>query len=481
MIRLLLKSALIAVIIATACRAQIEKVPPAPEVSATAESTGKKRVMVIPVRDAIDDPVLFILRRGLKEAIEQKMDAVVLDMDTPGGSLGTMLQMMEALDKFPGQTLTFVNDEAGSAGALIAATTDQIIFEPKAVMGASEPVLGSGQDLSEGMKRKVTSYLNAKVDAYSDSDPRRADVIRAMMDPNFELKIGDQVIKPKGEILTLNAKKALTTYGDPPIPLLEISVAANIDELLATKFGADSFVVKKLEVTWSEELAQYLTSIKPLLMGLGLLAIFIELKTPGFGVFGVAGGLLLGIVFLSSYVAGLSGHEPLIVFALGVALVAIEVFLFPGIVVVALTGVLMILGSLLWAMADLWPNQPISISGDVFVGPAINLMLGLLIAVVLALLFARFMPKGWFFSRLALATPLAGPAQIAGVSPDRGAKISQLLGARGVATTALFPTGQVEVDGRRYEAKVEVGSVAAGTPIVVTRVTDFGLVVEVAS
>ena len=49
--------------------------------------------------------------------------------------------------------------------------------------------------------------------------------------------------------------------------------------------------------------------IAPLLMGLGLLGLFIEFKTPGFGVFGIAGISLFGIVFLSNYVAGLAGHE----------------------------------------------------------------------------------------------------------------------------------------------------------------------------
>ena len=139
--------------------------------------------------------------------------------------------------------------------------------------------------------------------------------------------------------------------------------------------------------------------------------------------------------------------------------------------------------SLIWAMADLWPNEPISVawSGDVFVGPAVNLLLGLVIAAVLALVFAKFIPSGWFFSRLAVAEPISGTAQLAGISPELGAKVSDLLGARGVAVTALFPSGQVEIGGRRYEARVEVGSIAAGSAVVVTKVTDFSLVVEAAS
>ena len=86
--------------------------PAAPAVPAT-----PKRVVVIPVRDEIASPVLYILRRGLKEAIEEKADVVVLDMKTPGGALDVTFDMMEALAKFPGETLTFVNNEAMSAGA----------------------------------------------------------------------------------------------------------------------------------------------------------------------------------------------------------------------------------------------------------------------------------------------------------------------------------------------------------------------------
>ena len=58
----------------------------------------KVTVVVVPVRDQISDPVHYILRRGLKEGV----DVVVLDMNTPGGSAGTALEMMEALSKFAG-------------------------------------------------------------------------------------------------------------------------------------------------------------------------------------------------------------------------------------------------------------------------------------------------------------------------------------------------------------------------------------------
>src|SRR5476651_1489857 len=105
---------------------------------ADAPSPAKRaRVVVIPVRDEIASPELFILRRGLKDAEAEKADLVVLDMKTPGGALDTTFDIMEALGKFSGKTITYVNSEAMSAGAFIAATTEEIWFSPDGVIGAA--------------------------------------------------------------------------------------------------------------------------------------------------------------------------------------------------------------------------------------------------------------------------------------------------------------------------------------------------------
>jgi membrane-bound serine protease (ClpP class) len=64
----------------------------------------------------------------------------------------------------------------------------------------------------------------------------------------------------------------------------------------------------------------------------------------------------------------------------------------------------------------------------------------------------------------------------AGAEAPRGA---ELVGLSGTAATALFPSGQVEVSGRRYEAKLAVGFADAGTAVRVTGVSQFGLIVEV--
>lgn len=454
------------------------------QADALAEKPAQARVVVIPVRDAIDSPVLFILRRGLKEAIENKVDTVVLDMETPGGRLDVTFEMLDALEKFPGKTVTYVNREALSAGAIISAVTDEIFFAPGAVIGAAAPVQADGTDIETTMNEKSVSVLTAKMRAISEGKGYRGDVISAMIDLDSEFKIGDRVIKEKGELLSLTAREAMESYGDPASPLLGSGIADNLDQLLEKLHGRGNYTSRTLEITWSEKLAQYLTAVTPLLMSLGLLALFIEFKTPGFGVFGITGIALLGVVFFSQFVAGLSGHEPILFFLLGVGLVAAELFFLPGVMVLALSGAVLMFGSLVWSMTDLWPDQPIPFTSGVFVGPLTSVLIGVILAVVFFLLLLRFLPRGGLWGQMVLEAAVGGepgPARaLAGGGMDQPAA-SSLIGERGVAATALFPSGQVEIGGRRYEARLAVGHADAGTPVRVTGLAEFGLTVEVAS
>ena len=456
--------------------AVVPAVVEAPVVAPSAKFSGKHQmVMVIPVREGIDQPILYVLRRGLKEAIEKKADVVVLDMETPGGRLDVTFEIMEALEKFQGLTITFVDKEAISAGAFISATTKEIWFAPRGIIGAAAAVSSEGKDIDTTMQLKINSFLRAKVRAMSEGQGYRGAAVSAMLDKDYELKIGGEVLKPKGELLSLTATEASKAYGTPPQALLAAGIAKDVDDLLTQKFGAGNFTVERLEVTWSEELAQYLNTLTPILMGLGLLAVFIEFKTPGFGFFGIAGGVLLTLVFFGHYAAGLSGHEPALVFALGVALVFTEILFFPGVIVAALSGILLMLGALVWSMADLWPNEPVTFNGDVFTQPLVNMGYGVLVAVVMAVVLVRFLPRGWFWNKMILEAAIDTHSQ--GRATGAG-EAGSLVGRHGVVVSALMPSGQVEIDGRRYEARVDVGAIEAGAPVVVLKRSDFGLIVE---
>ena len=464
--------------------APAEKTDPVPAASEPAKpepGDGKlAKVMVIPVRSEINEPALYVLRRGLKAAIDQGMDTVVLDMETPGGRVDVTFEILQALEKFPGRTITYVNNEAISAGALISAGTDDIWFAKNGVIGAAAPVNAAGTDIGDTMHQKVVSYLKARVRSVSEGRGYRGEVVSAMIDRDFELKIGDAVLKPKGELLSLTASEAMKTYGEPPVPLLGAGIAPSIDAVLDKVHGSGNWTLSRTEPTWSEGVAQYLAAWAPILMGLGMICLFIEFKTPGFGIFGVLGILALAAVFFGNWIAGLSGHEPAMFFVIGLLLLALEIFVFPGTIIVGIAGLALMLGSLVWSMADLWPQEPISFSADVFLQPLASVAAGGLIALVGIMLALRFLPGRGPWERLVLKAAIAGDA--AGISSLAAAPettADPLVGRDGVAATALFPSGQVEIDGRRYEARLAVGFAEAGTRVTVRRRSEFGLEVEV--
>ena len=440
-----------------------------------AESKAPKQVSVsiIPITDAIDKPNLYILRRGLKAAITNEVDAVLLDMDTPGGRVDICLEMMEMLDRFEGETLTFVNEDAISAGSFIAAATESIYFSPRGKMGASAVIQGTGEDVPETARQKIESYLRANIRVMSAAYPYRADVIRAMMDADFELKIGDSVIKPAGELLTLTAMEALKEYGDPPQALLSSGTYESIEDLLEARYGADGYAITAFEINYSEDLAKWMQTFAPALMGLGLLLLFIEFKTPGWGIFGIGGIAFIALFFISQYIAGLAGNEVIVFFLIGVLLLLVEVLILPGIFIAGLAGAFLMLGSLLWAMVDFWPDGQTEFTMELFFMPFLNLIYGLSIAVVGTLLLSRLFKDSWIERSLVLEEGVTGHTSAESVSTRE-----VLLGARGRVVKPLHPAGEIEISGQRYNASCNVGTIEAEQLVVVVGVSDFNLIVE---
>ncbi|MFP4352432.1 MAG: NfeD family protein [Puniceicoccaceae bacterium] len=454
------------------------------ELGLPAAESDIRQVYILPVQGQITTPTFYILRRGLKLAEEQGIQTVVIDMDTPGGGLGPTLEIMEAFNSFKGDVFTFVNSEAVSAGAFISVASDRIYFRPDGIIGAAEAVAGSGQEIPEGMQRKIKSYIQAKVRVLTEEYRYRADVMRAMSDPNFVFEIDGEVIKDEGELLSLTASEAMETYGDPPQALLGAGIHDSIDDLLDDVYGSGNYKIRSFEVTWSESLAHYLNTVSPLLLGVGMLLLFIEFKTPGFGFIGIGGIILLSVVFISSHIAGLAGYEAILLFFIGLALVFVEIFLLPGLVFPALIGIFLVLGSLVWAMADIWPDEPIDWTGGTFTEPLLNMLIGMGIAVAGAVFLVRFLPKTWIWNKLVLQTAVGSPHPVPQGGADRANRPPSTppgwpdIGREGVAVTDLFPNGEVEIGGKRFQAKSRLGQVEHGTRIRVTGYQDFALAVE---
>ena len=443
-------------------------------------------MVIIPIRAQIAKPELYILRRGLKEAIEQKVDTIVLDMETPGGALDVTFEMLKALEKFPGKTVTYVNREAISAGALISAGTDEIYFAPGGVIGAAAPVIATGGEIDETMRDKIVSYLKARVRSISEGKGYRGEVISAMIDTDSELKIGDDVIKQKGELLSLTAQEAIKLYGDPPQPLLGAGIAENIDDLLDQLHGAGNHTVIRLEVTWSEQLAQYLTALTPLLLGRRTALPVHRVQDAGLRHLRRLGHSAVRRRVLRSLHRRACPATNRCCFSCWASRWwPSSCSSSPARWFLALTGAALMLGSLVWAMLDLWPGEPVSFSGDVLLRPLANVH-------------GRRGDRGGALPRDSQVPAQRRPVGRHGAGNRRRRRTrrrsarstpsarthphgADLIGQSGVAATALFPSGQVEISGRRYEAKLAMGFAEAGTPVTVTGVSEFGLIVEVLS
>lgn len=450
-------------------------------------------VYVVPIHDAITPPQEYILRRAIKQANELDVEVILLDINTPGGRLDVTLEIMDMLTRFEGTTIAFVNNEAISAGAFISVACDHIYMAPSGTIGAAAAIASTGEDIPATMQQKLNSYLNAKIRSITDEHPMRAEVMRAMMDSSYVLEIDGEVLKAEDELLSLTAKEAMRLFGDPARPLLAEGIYEEVDQLLTTRFGEGMFEVKNFEVTWSEELAQWLAIATPILIGLGIMCFYIEFQTPGFGIFGIIGIVLLLVVFSGSFVAGLAGLEPFLIFFLGIIFLAVEVFLLPGLLIFGVMGIFLILGAILWALVDYWPSTapspegvpdalPSGFSMAMLSGPLQNLALGLVVASIGIYIVWKLLPRTSIYGRLILQTSQGEVENTAIASSDPSAVGEKVAlpepGAEGIVLTPLRPMGEIEIEGRRYQAKSILGYVDRGETVVVKSRSEFALNVE---
>jgi membrane-bound serine protease (ClpP class) len=326
-------------------------------------SPAAKTVMVIPIHDDIAPPLLYLVRRGVKQAIEERADLLVLDMKTNGGRLDTTEDIFGILEEFKGDTLTYVNDRAFSAGAFIAVATKKIYMAPQSVIGAAAPVMmgpsGEVQDVPNTMDIKMKSAVRALVRRYATKNGHNIAVIEAMIDKNKELKIDDVVLNEKGDILTLTDTEASKAYGTPPRPLLSEGTVASLDVLLAN-LGYASARRIEIKPSGAEKLGSWINMISPLLLIIGVVGLYIEFKTPGFGAPGIIGISAFAVYFVGGYIAGFSGLEWMLVFLVGVILLAMEFFVFPGTAALGIAGALLMVLAIVMALVDLYPNVPVT-------------------------------------------------------------------------------------------------------------------------
>ncbi len=438
---------------------------PVPQGMCAAESdeASRRQVFVLPIREDIMPPLTYLVRRGVKQAMDARADLLVLDMKTDGGRVDVTEEIIRILGQFKGRKVTLVNDRAFSAGAFIAVATEQIYMVPQSVIGAAAPILmipgGGVQDMPATMEAKMNSAIRALVRSQAEKHGYNLDVIEAMIDRNREVIIDGQVINRKGDILTLTDTEAARKYGDPPKPLLSSGTVENL-EVLLERLGFAEARVTRIEPTGAEQLAFWINSLNWLWLILGAAGIYLELKTPGFGLPGIVGLAAVALYFLGSYIAGLSGLEWPLLFVLGLVLVVLELFLFPGTVVLGLVGGLLMLVTVVMAMVDRYPGMPALPTLPQLETPLWDLFYAAVGAGVVILILGRFLPHTPLYGIL-VSRAASGMESLRELSEQR----RRLLGREGVALSALHPGGKARFGEEVLDVITQGDLIEKGTPV----------------
>lgn len=425
--------------------------------------------VIVPLCGEVSEAQFFFLRRALKEAEKRGAKAIILDMDTYGGALSAAVKMQDALTKTSLRTATFVNQNAGSAGALIAVSTKEIYMAPVSAIGAAAPVMGSGQEMPETMTDKTVSYFSGYFRSAAERNGHNPDIAEAFINKAKEVKIGEEVIHRGGSILTLSAQEATRWVNGKP--LLALGTADSAETALKAMGIAKG--VERIEPTGFEQVAFWLTMLAPVFLLGGIVGGYIEFKTPGFGIPGAVSIACFILFFTGHYVAGLAGMEVLALFGLGLVLIAVELFFFPGLIVPGLVGTMLVLGTLFFAMVDRYPSQPFIPEVGGLIAPAANMAIAGVLGVIAIMLLGRFLPKTPLYHALVLET-----AQPHGPSLGNAPESAVRAGDTGVTTSILRPSGRVEVRGVAVDAVSQGDFIEPGTPVRVLAVEGGRVVVE---
>ncbi|HMN96167.1 MAG TPA: hypothetical protein PKC43_07630 [Phycisphaerales bacterium] len=278
-----------------------------------------------------------------------------------------------------------------------------------------------------------------------------------------------QVI-PDGQLLTLTHDEA-RYYG---------FVSATIDDLdeLREWFGATRIFV--LSETWSERLVRFLLHpvVRGVLLVIFLVSLFIEMAAPGVGVFGAAAVAALLLFVGAPWLAGLAHLWEILLIAVGLVLIAAELFFIPGTGIAGIAGGICLFVGVVGTFVGALDGTPTA-RNELLRGLATTLG-GIFVAGTAIWMIARRLPSVPFIGRFALTAELApgGVGASAARTVDEGRAVE--VGDLGLATTDLRPSGRGLIHGRVVEVSSVEGFLVKGTPLRVVAVGRFEIEVEAA-
>ncbi|MFW6200189.1 MAG: NfeD family protein, partial [Gemmatimonadota bacterium] len=359
----------------------------------------------------------------------------------PGGRVDAAERIADDVQDASVPVYAFVNRRAFSAGALIALATDEIFMLPGSVIGAATPVVGSGERAPE----KIVSAMRSEMRALAEARGLDPAVAEAMVDENIEVP----AVVEAGRLLTLTTDEAA-----------ELGYATRIESLGAALdlMGLPGATVEDREVNWAERMVRFFThpAVSPFLLSLGFLGLVIEIKSPGLGLAGAAGVVALALFFGSHHLLGLAGIEDMLLVGAGMGLVALEVFVIPGFGIFGILGGIGILAGIYLSLLGSLPTMPDLTQASLV------LTVTLLVVIVTGWALIRRLPGS---GRLARSGVFLLTETERADGYESSLRRPELVGKVGTAATDLRPAGTGVFEDERLDVVAESQWIEAGTPI----------------
>ena len=307
--------------------------------------------------------------------------------------------------------------------------------------------------------QKFLTVFFKMLEINAEKNDRPVRVIRAMADPYQKLTLKEDGIEHnKISPLTLSAKEAKRLH--------VVDYICNSRSELLQKLGLSNCRLETINKTAIDQIVSFLTypAVAAILIMLGLIGLYVEIKTPGFGVPGILGLTALTLFFLGHMGTGASEWGPIVIFFVGMVLLAIEIFVIPGFGIVGLLGIMCIVVSFFAAFG--FDNFAVASQTVAYA------FLGALVVIILLTVY--ILPKSPLFKWIRLDTVQhseEGYISHVNVSID-------LLHQKGVAYTTLRPVGTALIDGNRYEVTTHGDYIDKGEEIEVIEATPMKIVVK---
>lgn len=437
----------------------------------TVTATGREcKVYTFPINGDIMPAQQRLVSKCLTEAREQETDLVVIRMNTYGGLVNVADSIRTMILNYPTPIWVYIDNQAASAGALIALAADRIYMHPGGSIGAASVVDQNGQPMPDKFQSFMRATMRATAESHGQVIERieNGDTIRRWWrDPQTaEAMVGRTVADSTTvNVLTFTASEAVKNH-------FSEGTASSLKETLA-QGGVETYTLTEYRPTTLDRLLAWL--MNPVVQGIFVMmivgGIYFELQSPGIGFALVVAILGAVLYFAPLYLEGVAQNWELILFIIGLVLLAVEIFVLPGFGIAGVAGIVAVILGLSFAAIDndLLRHLP---TGEITVGWILQPILVVIIAATAALIGGLLLSKRFLTGTTPLQRKVVLTAEMA---PEQGyvshpQVASELIGKTAEVAAVLRPSGRVIIDGIYYDAIAEEGQfIPRGKQVIITR------------